>query len=489
MDVDRGPHRRTDGLGTRPRLPGHEHRRRRRHHARRPRRPHRPDRCCPRRSPIDLDMRHQLGSLLGDLDDRSASIVRLRYGLDDGRPWGLAEIGTKLNLSRERVRQLERAAVRKLRESASPDLLSRSVTIDPNGDTESTVRPAAATTARKKTTAHAADPDRRDAPDPVSGASSSVRQDDRVQTRPRLLRRLRRCLRPDTGSGWATRWVRRSPTAVSTPASGRGTWCCGCTDHTYVEIVTTLDHPAADRMPFGQAVKAVRRRAVAGSVGSSGSTSCTVRGAARPSSRRGTPDHCPAASDLAGASSACSTRCATRSCRSSSPGTEESAHPCTPPRPPSRIGRPGDLRQPGTPSTTGWATRSTDPLGRVAINFVEADEPGLVAVHFVTPHGSSGSTDPATTADRVSRAGSRCSVLPGRRSHPRGTTRRCWASSSSGNVRSSTHASIVLELRHRAGADQHRRDPLVPQHPCERQLGERLPAVGGESVELADQPE
>jgi RNA polymerase primary sigma factor len=104
---------------------------------------------------IDLDMRHQLGSLLGNLDDRSASIVRLRYGLDDGRPWGLAEIGTKLSLSRERVRQLERAAVRKLRETASPDLISRTVTIDPNGDTDRR-RPAAQAPARTKAAAHAA---------------------------------------------------------------------------------------------------------------------------------------------------------------------------------------------------------------------------------------------------------------------------------------------------------------------------------------------
>ncbi len=88
----------------------------------------------PEDAAIDHDMRQQLGSLLGHLDDRSASIVRLRYGLDDGRPWGLAEIGTRLGLSRERVRQLERAAVRTLRETASPDLLTRSVTIPPLGD-------------------------------------------------------------------------------------------------------------------------------------------------------------------------------------------------------------------------------------------------------------------------------------------------------------------------------------------------------------------
>jgi RNA polymerase primary sigma factor len=81
------------------------------------------DPILPEEAVVDLDMRRRLSALLGTLDDRSATIVQLRYGLDDGRPWGLAEIGTRLKLSRERVRQLERAAVRKLREAAGDDLL------------------------------------------------------------------------------------------------------------------------------------------------------------------------------------------------------------------------------------------------------------------------------------------------------------------------------------------------------------------------------
>jgi len=81
------------------------------------------DPILPEEAVVDLDMRRRLSALLSTLDDRSATIVQLRYGLDDGRPWGLAEIGTRLKLSRERVRQLERAAVRKLREAAGDDLL------------------------------------------------------------------------------------------------------------------------------------------------------------------------------------------------------------------------------------------------------------------------------------------------------------------------------------------------------------------------------
>jgi RNA polymerase primary sigma factor len=52
--------------------------------------------------------------LLGHLDDRETKILRMRYGLDNGEPMTLKEIGEKLNLTRERVRQIENEALRKL---------------------------------------------------------------------------------------------------------------------------------------------------------------------------------------------------------------------------------------------------------------------------------------------------------------------------------------------------------------------------------------
>ncbi len=55
--------------------------------------------------------------LLGRIDDREATILRLRYGLDETEPMTLKEIGAKIGLTRERVRQLEREALRKLREA------------------------------------------------------------------------------------------------------------------------------------------------------------------------------------------------------------------------------------------------------------------------------------------------------------------------------------------------------------------------------------
>jgi len=60
-------------------------------------------------------MRGQLQSILGTLEAREAAVVRMRYGLDDGQPRTLDEIGQAFKLSRERIRQIERETMAKLR--------------------------------------------------------------------------------------------------------------------------------------------------------------------------------------------------------------------------------------------------------------------------------------------------------------------------------------------------------------------------------------
>lgn len=71
---------------------------------------------------LDSESRDRLNSLVSLLDTRSADIIRSRYGLSDGRQHKLADIGTKHGISAERVRQLEREALQKLRGFADPDL-------------------------------------------------------------------------------------------------------------------------------------------------------------------------------------------------------------------------------------------------------------------------------------------------------------------------------------------------------------------------------
>ncbi len=58
--------------------------------------------------------------LLDDLDERESTILRLRYGLDDREPMTLKEIGAEIKLTRERVRQIEGEALRKIKEHLSP---------------------------------------------------------------------------------------------------------------------------------------------------------------------------------------------------------------------------------------------------------------------------------------------------------------------------------------------------------------------------------
>ena len=60
-------------------------------------------------------LKNQLLEIINSLTPREQSVIRLRYGLDDGRPRTLEEVGKKFNVTRERIRQIEAKALRKLR--------------------------------------------------------------------------------------------------------------------------------------------------------------------------------------------------------------------------------------------------------------------------------------------------------------------------------------------------------------------------------------
>jgi RNA polymerase primary sigma factor len=71
---------------------------------------------------LDDESRHLISTLVDNLGEREADIVRARYGLLDGRQQKLADIGKRHGISAERVRQLEREALATLRRIADPDL-------------------------------------------------------------------------------------------------------------------------------------------------------------------------------------------------------------------------------------------------------------------------------------------------------------------------------------------------------------------------------
>ncbi|MGZ5439697.1 MAG: sigma-70 family RNA polymerase sigma factor [Candidatus Aminicenantales bacterium] len=63
---------------------------------------------------IKASVQQQIRETLGELDDKEALVLKLRFGLDDDRPRTLQEIGEQLKLTRERIRQIEQKAMRKL---------------------------------------------------------------------------------------------------------------------------------------------------------------------------------------------------------------------------------------------------------------------------------------------------------------------------------------------------------------------------------------
>ncbi|MBS5070818.1 MAG: RNA polymerase sigma factor RpoD [Hungatella hathewayi] len=60
-------------------------------------------------------LHEQLMEVLDTLTEREQKVLRLRFGLDDGRPRTLEEVGREFNVTRERIRQIEAKALRKLR--------------------------------------------------------------------------------------------------------------------------------------------------------------------------------------------------------------------------------------------------------------------------------------------------------------------------------------------------------------------------------------
>ena len=68
-------------------------------------------------------LREEVGRALNSLTPRERQVIVLRFGLMDDHDHTLEEVGKKLNVTRERVRQIEERAIRKLRHPQSSRLL------------------------------------------------------------------------------------------------------------------------------------------------------------------------------------------------------------------------------------------------------------------------------------------------------------------------------------------------------------------------------
>ena len=70
---------------------------------------------CPNELAVDSSLREEIGAILSTLSPREAGILRARFGLLGGKPATLEEVGDRCGLTKERVRQIEKKSLRRIR--------------------------------------------------------------------------------------------------------------------------------------------------------------------------------------------------------------------------------------------------------------------------------------------------------------------------------------------------------------------------------------
>ena len=79
-------------------------------------------------NPLDITsfslLKDRIGDVLGSLNERERQVLELRFGIGDGNPRTLEEVGVQFNVTRERIRQIEAKALRKMRHPTRIKLLN-----------------------------------------------------------------------------------------------------------------------------------------------------------------------------------------------------------------------------------------------------------------------------------------------------------------------------------------------------------------------------
>lgn len=73
----------------------------------------------PQEALVRQELEHTMDTLLGMLDDRQRQVLRLRFGMEDGKCYSLEQIGAQIGVSKERTRQIEKQAMTKLKKSGA----------------------------------------------------------------------------------------------------------------------------------------------------------------------------------------------------------------------------------------------------------------------------------------------------------------------------------------------------------------------------------
>ncbi|MCP4664684.1 MAG: sigma-70 family RNA polymerase sigma factor [bacterium] len=89
----------------------------------------------PLHSAISSNMRERTGSMLKILNSREENILRMRFGIGELSEHTLEEVGRTLNVTRERIRQIEAKALRKLRQPSRSAELKALLDTSPNETT------------------------------------------------------------------------------------------------------------------------------------------------------------------------------------------------------------------------------------------------------------------------------------------------------------------------------------------------------------------